>query len=312
MQTYLSNIKLNPKVNFDESLFKQLEKHFPGTAVDYKEQMLQNNSSNIFLYYQLNELLTTYSNLVSVPKRMNFLTKKLIEPNREEIEKLELKFWQLAPKYASFYQICSNCSMLKKSEECEKCFIDFQKFGQTYSDVSRTNLGSKYSYFRKQHFFECIIQFQGKQHATICPKLLDKLKQLYEKNHNVNMTKYNVMMWLKDMNATKHYGDVHLIFSILTKIPCPNLENLELDLLTDFDVFLTEYNKNCQDDNMVQRKNFINIQFVLFQLLNRHGQKYKQDDFILPRTVEIRKAYEILCRKIFNNLGWNLTSICLN
>ena len=241
------------------------------------------------------------------------LTKQLIEPNRAEIEKIEFDFWQNAPNFNGEYLICSNCSKSRKGDEdCCECFLDNYKFGQTFSDISRTNLSTKYSYFRRQHFFECLMQFQGKQHVTICPKILEKLEQLFNKNHNDNLTKYNVTTWLKDMNATRHYGDVHLIYSLLTKIPCANLEAIECELLNDFDMFLCEYNKNWQDELNTQRKNFINIQYVLFQLLNRREYHFKQDEFILPRTIEIRKNYERMCQKIFNNLGWNLTSICLN
>ena len=111
------------------------------------------------------------------------------------------------------------------------------------------------------------------------------------------------MKWLKDLNANKHYENIHLIHSIITGIPCVTFGTLEPILLDDFEKFLYYYDKKFIDS--LVRKNFINVQYILFQLLKRHHFNCHSEDFVLPKTLEIKKSYDTICGEIFKILKWN-------
>ena len=49
----------------------------------------------------------------------------------------------------------------------------------SYKDINRVNMSSKYTYDRKIHFRDCINQFQGKQNSTIDQQVYDCLLEQF-------------------------------------------------------------------------------------------------------------------------------------
>ena len=309
MQTYYNQLVNKPRkiAQIDEQLYNQLTAKFPGTAADYK---FSTRPQHDFLILELHSIISEYIKLVAVPKRVNFQTGKIISTNEKQKDDLEHKFWLKTTDYTIEKNTCSNCGNLKLGATCQNCFFEPQSYGKSYSDMLRTNFNTKYSYFRRQHFYDCIIQYQGLQPAHLDNETLAKLQKLWDSNKHSKITKHNLMKWLKDINTIKNYENIHLIYSILSGIPCPNIAHLETELLEDFDKFLVEYNKIFKEfDTKKTRKNFINIQFVLYQLLSRRNFSCKQEDFLIPKTIEIRKLYDDICGKIFKVLEWNYTQL---
>ena len=304
-------MQTTPNKTVDNSLYKKIINcGFEGLANDYLKKSCANYEIE-FMCLELFQIISKYTQLINTPVKVDFITRKKANPVSKEIEELEHAFWLKSVNYHAHKEKCSNCETYLKSgiKTCPACFTDNVGFTMSYSDMTRTNVNVKYSYFRKSHFYECLIQFQGKQSVNVNPDIISKLKRTYQQNKNMQITKLNIMKWLKDINASHHYEDIHLIYSIITDIPCPNLDEYESRLMKDFDIFLTEYNNFFSKGNFKTRKNFINIQYVLYQLLMRHNFPCKQDDFILPRTAEIKKYYDSLCKEIFNELKWNHTSL---
>jgi len=304
-----------PILNCD--LFDKLvEQGMVNIALDYKQCLTPaRHYSPAFTLMRLRPLIANYLRLVNVPKRVNFLTRDITVTNEQEKNDIEHKFWLTTDNFHTVKFTCTNCGayIAQPGVACTECFVDGKLFGASYADMTRTNFNSKYSYFRRQHFYECIVQFQGRHPAKIEPEILEKLARLYRTNNQACLTKLTIMKWLKDMNATRHYENIHLLYSILSKIPCPNLDTLESTLLSDFDIFLCQYTKifshDAAGESRKLRKNFISVQYVLYQFLTRHHFPCKQDDFILPRTIEIRKLYDSICGKIFATLQWNHTKL---
>ena len=56
------------------------------------------------------------------------------------------------------------------------------------------------------------------------------------------------------------------------------------------------------------RKNFINSQYVLYQLLLKHNHICNKDDFALLKTLNTRKEHDLICKELFEYLGWNFTN----
>ena len=183
---------------------------------------------------------------------------------------------------------CTNCGntedfdILNNNYICINCgnILNTLVTHTSYKDVERVNITAKYTYDRKIHFRDCINQFQGKQNSTINQKIYDDLIEQFELNSlllgNKNtpkqerfkkITKEHIYMFLKDTGHSKHYEDAVLIYYNITAKKPPDISHLEPKLLDDFDILTNLYDKRFKRDKSFDRKNFINTQYVLFQLL---------------------------------------------
>ena len=206
---------------------------------------------------------------------------------------------------------------------CEKCGYVSTTSTHTsisYKDIDRVNISSKYTYDRRTHFRDCINQFQGKQNATIDDKVLEDIIQqlvlhgLVQSNYKEvpksiafkDISKEQILIFLKETGHTKHYEDVVLIFHHLTDKPAPDISHLENDLLRDFDMLADLYDKKFKNS---ERKNFINTQYVLFQLLRRHKYPCRKEDFNILKTIDRKYYHDTICAELFITLGWNFQAL---
>ena len=193
----------------------------------------------------------------------------------------------------------------------------------SFRDISRINIASKYQYDRKAHFKECIRRYQGKQNINIADEVLEKII-IQLKNYNLipsgyrakdndnlekqtlfrNVTRQHIITIMKDLSLSKYYEDVNYIFHIITGHPIPNITKLEPLLLSDFDVLLEAYDRLFRD-----RKNFLNNQYCLYQLLQRHGHECEKSYFNILKTFEKQIYHDSVCQKLFFSLGWNFKPI---
>ena len=218
---------------------------------------------------------------------------------------------------------CTHTNLIMSHENmlvCEKCgFTPEQNNVSTsisFKDINRVNLASKYLYDRITHFKDCINQFQGKQNCTIDKSVYDDLirqfllHDLIPENHVSipketafqRITKEHIMLFLKDCRHTKHYEDVVLIHSHFTGIQPPDITHLENQLLHDFDQLTCLYDKKHRQQD---RKNFINTQYVLYQLLKRHKFPCKKEDFNILKTIDRKFYHDDICKSLFEELHWN-------
>lgn len=192
--------------------------------------------------------------------------------------------------------------------------------GVTHKDYNRVNVVGKFIYNRVLHFQDCIKQYQGKQNCKISDKIYEDLEQkfiayrlLYEsKNEYVRyskITRTHILMFLKQLNHAKHYENTNLIFFTLTNKRVDNIGYLEQQLLEDFKELVALYDNLHGKDKPqeLKRKNFMNVQYLLFQLLRRHKHPCKIEDFTILKTVDRKLFHDTICRNLFEILGWNFT-----
>ena len=206
---------------------------------------------------------------------------------------------------------------------CEKCgFVSSTTMHTSISfkDIDRVNISSKYTYDRRTHFRDCINQFQGKQNASIDNKVyedlihqlvlhglvVDNYKDIPKSVAFQNISKEQILLFLKETGHTKHYEDVVLIYHQLTDKPAPDISHLENDLLRDFDLLTDLYDKKFKNS---ERKNFINTQYVLFQLLRRHKYPCRKEDFNILKTIDRKYYHDGICADLFIALGWNFQAL---
>ena len=115
-------------------------------------------------------------------------------------------------------------------------------------------------------------------------------------------------MFLKDLGYTNHYENVHLIHYNLTDVKPDDISYLEDQLLDDFDTLTNLYDKRYKN---IDRKNFINTQHILYQLLIHHKHHCNRENFGILKTLDRRSFHDEVCKTLFQELGWNYTPILL-
>lgn len=205
------------------------------------------------------------------------------------------------------------------NEYCEKCnaFQYFSKSKLTTRDFSRINIVSRFVYSRTTHFKDCMKQYQGRQNAAIPDnvmealdkkfiryKLVDPTKTGPQRYHRI--TKAHIITFLRELKFNKHYENTNLIYFKLRGEYFDSIKHLEFELLDRFKQLLELYDDMKPETN---RKNFMNIQYILFQLLKSLNHPCSLEDFTFLKTSDRKRYHDDICRKIFNKLGWKFTNL---
>lgn len=276
------------------------------------------------------ELISEYKNILKTPMKISFVGKPA--KNDKEKKRIITSYLKIASNYTSDIEFstppkkpkitCDYCSNKKDFEIvdgniyiCSECSSQqvVMKHTSSFKDSDRVNISAKYTYARNIHFRDCMNQYQGKQNSTIEQKVYDQLEEQFEKHHLLvdsprkelrfkNITKEHIHIFLKSLKHTKHYENVNLIHYNLTGIKPDDISHLEDQLLIDFDNLTELYDQRFKH---LTRKNFINTQYVLYQLLRSHRHPCKKEDFTILKTVDRELFHEEICRELFCQL--NLT-----
>ncbi|ADO00418.1 hypothetical protein WIV_gp075 [Wiseana iridescent virus] len=281
---------------------------------------------------------TNKKNLKEHSVKKEHLQKEFIQKLKEYTNLKNFEFMMqnyiFVPRSSPPPCLCGNKTEFIRDEDravCAMCSTEQSLISNTssFSDVGRVNMASKYTYNRKVHFRDCIIQYQGKQKTHIPEEIYTILEvKLVEKKLINDSTRdrfkrfekitrvmvLNILKELESKDVKKFYDDIVLIHHTLTGQPCDNIEYLEDSLLDDFDKLTETYdnlytNKDEEDSGdgkakNLKRKNFINAQFVLYQLLRKHGHPCNEMDFLTLKTSERKRFHHTICKELFSILGW--------
>jgi hypothetical protein len=207
--------------------------------------------------------------------------------------------------------ICSNCG----TERQDLCMTF------SYNDTDRVNITSKYTYARRVHFRECINQFQGKQNSMIKPEVYEGLIRQLELHGLVRpgklpkrikyekVTKFHIGLFLKEIDCARHYEDINLIYRTITDKELNDITHLEEVLMDDFDTLSDLYNEIYIKTKKINRKNFINTSYVLYQLLQRHKYQVLDSDFSFLKTIERKAFHDEICSTLFKHLEWRFNPV---
>lgn len=291
---------------------------------------LTSHKQHHFYIMETIAFIEQYKEMLKIPIKVSFMG-KVVKNDKEKLRIIDL-YMEAASKYVDIeiekskpQKIsCNNCNNKKDFDVvnintyiCTNCYSrqTVMKHNSSYTDIDRVNISSKYTYDRKVHFRDCINQYQGKQNSTINQKIYDDLESQFRLHHLLKeytgvskaikfsgVTKNHILIFLKELGYSKHYENVHLIHYNFTDIKPDDISYLEEQLLDDFDVLTDLYDKKFKHIN---RKNFINTQYVLFQLLSRHRHSCKKEEFIILKTIDRKFFHDEICKELFEELGWN-------
>jgi hypothetical protein len=294
----------------------------------YVNNIKSRNEHNFYVAESI-PLLQAYRDILNVPMKISFVGKQV--RNDKEKRKIVEEYLTIARNHIHIISekpskkrgakvVCSNCNNRKEFDVvdgnihvCGICSAEQSVVHHisSYNDVDRVNISSKYMYDRKVHFRDCMNQYQGKQNSTVAPIVYTNLEKELAAHHLLlpqekkfnNVTKEHISMFLKELGYTKHYENVHLIHYNMTGKKPDNISHLEDQLLDDFDSLTALYDKRFK--SVITRKNFINTQYVLFQLLKRHKHPCRPEDFTILKTMDRKFFHDDICRVLFEELGWN-------
>lgn len=173
----------------------------------------------------------------------------------------------------------------------------------TFRDSNRINMCSRYTYTRKGHFIDAIKRFQARQNTTIQPDVYSLLQKEIAAHGLTSgtATKEHIYEFLEANRLSRHYGDINLIYSVLTGKRAPDISDYETQLLDLFDETEDAY-EQVKDPNRI---NSLNVNFKLFKLLQKLGYPCKRDDFYILKTAVKWSEHENKWEEIRLLKGWN-------
>lgn len=300
-------------------------------------------SFNFFLM-ETTPLIDAYKLILNKPIKISFVGKsnndEILKEKEEVVQKylevikkfnFEISFDSVSKKDKAinliFCEICKDKICFESVEDktyiCNECGFQKEILGNmsSYKDVNRINLSSKYMYERKVHFKDCMNQYQGKQNSTIPKEVFTDLEEQF-KLHGLleegdtkeerfkKITKDHILLFLKETGHTKHYEDVFLIYQKMTGKKPDDISHLETKLMQDFETLSDLYDKKFKQDKSkkIDRKSFINIQYVLYQLLRKYKHPCKKEDFNILKTLDRKSFHDDIMKELFQELNWNFFS----
>ena len=284
------------------------------------------------------ELIERYKKILQTPVKISFIGRSINDT--KEKYNIIIRYLEIAQKYTNINIeipsknkkiICNNCNNKKKFDIIDNSIYiclccgsqqEILLYTSNYKDIDRINISTKYTYDRKVHFRDCINQYQGKQNSTIDQQVYTKLIDQFESHHLLigdkntpkevrfkNITKEHIHLFLKELHYTKHYENVNLIHYQITGKKPDDISYLEDRLLDDFDSLTELYDNKFKNKPGFERKNFINTQYVLYQLLIKYNHSCKKEDFTILKTVDRKSFHDDIAKICFEELGWNHTPI---
>lgn len=308
--------------------------------ISKKIQDIETRQTHDFYVMETAEILQKYTNILTRPRVVSFMG--VVENRVDDKRPLIKSYLRIAHSFLPSVNVLTTGKQGMTPQVCESCqsneLLDLDGFvvcvdcgketsvkasSSSYKDAERVNVGSKYTYDKRIHFRDCMNQYQGKQNSTIPQKVYDDLINEFELHGLLEpserkrikfsrITKEHILMFLKESKHAKHYEDAVLIHYTLTGKKPPDIANMENAIMSDFDQLVETYEKLYRDRSAEQwggRKNFINNQYVLYQLLTKHGHPCDISEFNILKTVERKTYHDEICRELFRELGWNFVSV---
>jgi hypothetical protein len=308
--------------------------------IENKIEKLENGFELNFYIIETSHLIEKYKKILSTPVKTSF-TGRVVHVNKEK-NKIIDEYLCIAYKYNNTIKnitedvskltnvSCNNCENKNNFEIVDNsiyiCILcgaqqEILLHTSSYKDIDRINISSKYMYDRKVHFRDCINQYQGKQNSTIDKNVYKSLMKEFSKHHLLvnsentdegkckNVTKEHIHLFLKELNYTKHYENVNLIYYNMSGKKPDDISHLEDKILDDFDLLTDLYDKKFKNKPGFLRKNFINTQYVLYQLLVRYNHPCKKEDFTILKTTDRKSFHDDVAKMCFEDLNWNHTPL---
>lgn len=270
------------------------------------------------------DILEEYRNLMKDSGPISFVNLNPRKPNSTDKRKKELisQFLCVVKDYIEIENIspnfekisCTECSSIKfdfDSESsiyiCKNCGTEIEILDDSpsFKDTDRVNMSSRFSYTRRGHFITSMKRFQGIQNVD--PKKIAYVVKILREQmllHDLTpetVTKDQIYMFLSECKLSKHYEDLNLLYHIITGIPCPNISDIEDEVLELFDQQEQALSEVLEDE----RDNSLNVNYKLYKLLQKVNFTCRKDDFYILKTKTKEDEHDESMKRAWKSLGWN-------
>jgi hypothetical protein len=194
--------------------------------------------------------------------------------------------------------ICTECGFCKQHLENTLNSINF-------NDCAHIEIDSQpFSYQRKNHFKEWLIQLQGKE-VTIIPDSVINLVLLEIKKERITdineINSERIKKYLKKLKLNKYYEHIpNLISKITNKPPLIITQDFEKILLELFDKIQEPFIKHCPKT----RKNFLSYSYTLHKFCQLLDKTEFLIYFPLLKSREKLFEQEKIWKEICSELNW--------
>lgn len=305
----------------------------------HKIAEFENNNNCAFYLLETLPILEKYKKHLETPIKINFSGRTKTAPEVDNSEMIN-DYLQIAIKYITEFegfditnlhkdpkQACEICASNKIVVDnlfiiCEECGHEKEAYQKQSSDSVKP-VTQKYIEERKAHFRDCMNQFQGKQNSRVDDKVFRDLENEFVKrkiliggpetprNERYKNVKFDhIMTFLKELGLDKQYDNAKYIYSVLTGAKCPDLSEIEDQVLNDFDTLINMYIKKYKYEGKLERKSFLSVQYLLMAILKKNKFPCDKEDFINILKTNDRKAFhDDIARVLFTELSWNFTPL---
>ena len=303
------NISVNISNNTRYSILSEIKK------LDNKIRDITDNITENFYLFDTIPLTNNYKNILQSP-----LKKKSNDIEYKKIQ-LIISYFDILKKYHISTDFIKNYEFIIPTLPNNEIDINKENLHieNSYKDIDRINITSKYTYDRRVHFNDCILQYQGKQNCTIYPIVYHDLIQQFKRLNLLigdinnpkeirysNITKDHIFILLKETNHSKHYEDINLIHYKLTNIKPPDISHLKDKLMKMFDKLIKDYNIIKIKYN-IKRKSSLNVHYLLYKFLCTLKEPCKKSDFNMLKTLDRQIFHDDICKELFKEYGWTFT-----
>jgi hypothetical protein len=198
------------------------------------------------------------------------------------------------------YRVCTVCNIRTDTLSADTSF----------RDAGRINTIPSYKYNRITPFVECMRAFQARQNTAIPETVLAGVREHCRLNGLVTdsvtspfgeVKIKHIFAILIEMKLPKHYANVNLIHSQITHTPPHDISHLEGDFTHDFAKLSALYTLRYAHLN---RKHFLNMQYILYQFLCRYRYIVDMVDLVHMRSIKQFVFHDDICADLFAELGW--------
>lgn len=307
-------------------------------SIEIDIDKVQNSTEKVEYLRRATDLISLYSSLGVQVRRINFGSKivKEKESSKNSIlrSKVISEYLNIARDYISINIMkesedimnCFSCgSSLEEivadetcgSYHCSTCGLERDATCSSFnlSISSKANL-TRNNYEDRDNFFKAVRRYQGKQSNRIPESLYESLdtyfssyclptssvikkRPLDKSGRREGSSRALLFRALFDINRSAYYEDVNLIGHIYWGWVLPDVSNLEVIIMEDYDLSqkIFERIKN-------ERKSCLNSQYRLFKHLQRLGHPCSDIDFKIITTRDIIEYHECVWRQICDELHW--------
>lgn len=288
-----------------------IEKYNEFIKIPIKKSIIKKNNSP-----SDNELYNISLEYIKIVKNLNFnndYIKRLIDTFEKSHSSFSIK------KSSKDFLICSNCHNIVNSNHindffCHFCGILCDNLVNEYTndniginDKERVNMNQKFVYTHKTHFLETLDQISGKQNKTIPQQVFIDLEQKFHEHHFIkndkgfypNLTKEHIHIFLSESGNSRSYEDENYLFKYYTGTSLPDFSNIKSKLLEDFEKVVYGFTILKKMDNNLKRRSFLNINYIIVQLLKKNNFNINIEPFIRPlKTFDRQQEHSTLYSRI--------------